>query len=219
MVDTSLGSMAAQFTSGMTGNWGLGIIKGLIWSVWIILAIIIFYVAYIFLFYNIKATVFFVSGSGDKESPYTIWKKKFDRIKNNPDGSWTWLLRKWKKEEKFPDRHVYGNNVIAFKVGEKYFPGRVNFEGLDSFSVSPVPYDVRRKAELEIQEAQLDLQKLSWWEQGGKTFVMVVIGIVAVCGVAAFMLWLSFTKTGEITGSMDRLVTGLKTMGEIPAAR
>lgn len=221
LVDTSTAALKSTLGSFAFGGYGQQIVKGFVWTFWLILAAAIFYLVYIFVAYKIKATVMHVTGSGNKDFPFTIGKKTWDRIKVNKDGSWSWLLRsfpKGTKEEKFPDKYVYpANNVVAYKVGNKIFPAKINFDGLDKFSISPVPYDVRRKIELETQQIDMELQKQDWWTQGGKQMLIALGFAFIVVAFAAFVIWLAFKKTDMVIPHMDKLSDSLRSFGEIPA--
>lgn len=206
------GELTAQIGTQFMGSWGLLLAKILLWTLYSILIFGFLGVAYIWIVYRIKATVFMVSGMG---SGYGVYKKSFDRIKVNKDGSWTWLMRMFKKEAKFPDKYLYGKQVVAFKIGEKYFPGSFDFGGVEDAKITPIPYDVRRKVELEIQQIDIELQKQDWWTQGGKQMLMALGFSLLVIGFAGFVIWLSFTKTNTTIPVMERLTDSLNNFGNI----
>ena len=217
MVDTSPGALIQAFEGMATGNIGGIIVKTLIYLVVMIGVGIFFGILYLFLFFRKKVTVFHVTGSGGKVDKLTLAKKSWDWVKENKDGSWTWLLRGFKREEKFPDKAVYpGNTVIAFRVGRIYFPGRVDLSDLTDFLVTPIPYDMRKKMELEYQQIDIDLQKQDWWSQGGKQMVIALAFALIVVGFAAFVLWMAFAKTNTIIPQLEGLTGALKSFGEVP---
>ena len=207
-------ALKGMFGNFAFGNAGMLLAQILLWSLITIIFFFIFWVAYLWIMYKIKVVVFHVTGSGNSDSPYTISKITRDRVRPLKNGSWVWLWRGFKKTEKFADKYVYpGNRTVAFKVGEKYFGGNIKFSELEDFSVSPVPYDVRRKIELEMQQIDIDLQKIDWWSQGGKQ-MLIALGFAAiVICFAGFVLWLAFAKTNTQIPVMERLTQSLNSFG------
>jgi hypothetical protein len=217
MVDASPGALVAMFEGMATGNLGDIVVKTLVYLLFMLLFAVVAGLTYVFLFFRKKVTIFHVTGSGGKTDQLTISKKSWDYVRENRDGSWTWLMRGFKREEAFPDKSVYpGNTVIAFKLGTHIFPGRADLSSLTDFMVQPVPYDMRKKMELEYQQIDIDLQKQDWWSQGGKQMLMALGFSLIVIGFAAFVVWLAFAKTNTIVPQLQSLTDAMKSFGDIP---
>ena len=215
LVDTSIDGLTQALSSFGVGTIGPKLYVIAIWTVWGLLGSAVVGVLYLFLVYRIRPTIFVVAGSGDKERPYTVSKKGFDFVRPNKDGSWSWLMNR-KRDDKFNDKYVYpGRTVVAFKVGDKLFPGRVDFSGLSEPVITPVHYDVRRKVELEMQQIDIDLQKQDWWSQGGKQMIISFFFALLVIAFAFGVLWLAFAKTNTQIPAMDRLTGALQGFGTI----
>lgn len=205
--------LTAAISGFALGDYGAMIVKVMFWLFLGLMMGIVLYVGYVFLTFKVKATVYHVTGAGDG---ITIGKKTWDRVRPNRDGSWTWLRRMYKREEAFPYRYVYpGNRVVAFRVGEQVFPGRFDFDGLDDVQMTPVPFDIRRKVELELQQIELDLQKQDWWSQGGKQMLIALGMTLMVIGFAAFVIWLAFAKTNTLVPQLERLTAAMTDFGTI----
>jgi len=215
MVDTSPDALKEVVGGFAVGNIGDMIVTIGIWTLITIGICLFLGIIYVLIMFRIKATIYHVSGSGDIDNNYTIRKKSTDYIQQNKDGSWTWLFRKFKREEKFNDKYMYGNNVIAFKVGTKYFPGRTNLQSLDTFNISPVPFDVRKKIELECQQIEVDLRKQDFWNNGGKQMVITLLFALLVIAFAFAVIWIAFAKTNTQIPHMDSLTEALKGFGEM----
>lgn len=217
MADVSPGALYALIEGMAVGNIGDVIVKTLVYLSFLILFALFIGLFYIFFFFKKKITIFHVTGTGGKIDSLTISKKSWDRVRENRDGSWTWLLRGFKKEEAFPDKAQYpGNTIIAFKLGQHYFPGRADLTALTDFMVIPLPYDMRKKMELEYQQIDLDLQKQDWWSQGGKQMLIAFGFLCIVVGFAAFVIWLSFAKTNTLIPQLESLTSAMKDFGSVP---
>jgi len=214
MVDTSMDAMKGAFTGFALGGLADTIITSLIYLIWATISGFVISLFYILITYRIRATIFHVTGSGNRDQPFTFFKKGFDFIKLNKDGSWKWLFRR-KKEDKFNDEYVYNNKVLVAKVGEKYVPIQIDFTKIGEFTMSPVPYDVRRKAELEMQQVDLDLASQTWWDQGGKQMILALGMVLIVVCFAGFVIWLSFTKTNTVIPHLDNIVNSLNSFGNV----
>lgn len=217
MVDASPGALIGHLEGMAVGNIGDIIVKTLVYLLFMILFAVVIGIIYIFMFFRKKVTIFHVTGSGGKIDQLTISKKTWDYVRENRDGSWTWLMRGFKREEAFPEKSQYpGNTVIAFKLGAHYFPGRAELSTLTDFMVTPVPYDMRKKMELEYQQIDLDLQKQDWWSQGGKQMLLALGFALIVVGFAAFVIWLSFAKTNTLVPQLQGLTEAMKNFGNVP---
>ena len=213
MVDTSPAGISAAFSNAMTGNIGSIIMKTLFWMVIIAAVGIVFTIIYMLITYKYKFIIF--KGYGDGTGGRGVGKPKFDLGREKKDGSWQLLFRRKHNLEPFADNFIYpGNWVAAYEVDGKIVPGKILMEKKDMV-IEPVPYSVRKKTELELQQLEQDFAKMDKWE-ANKIFIYTLIGAGMVIALAGFVLWLSFKKTDQLIPALSNFGDTIKNVGTIP---
>jgi len=210
MVDTSPEALSNMFSGFMTGNIGDLLVQIMIWVIIICVIGIVFFVIYLMITYKYKMIVFRTQGDG--KGGITLSKFYIDLARDCKDKSWK-LLRKRKNIEPFEDSTRYGKWVFAYEVNGEIEPGTVKLskEGL---SIEAIPYSVRKKTELELQQLEQDFSKMDAWE-ANKIFIYTLVGAGMVIVLAGFVLWLSFKKTDQVVPALETFTQGLKNWNTI----
>lgn len=215
IVDTSPDALKAAFSGMMTGNIGATIAQTMVWVMILAAFAAVGYIIFMFITYKYKILIF--KGYGDGKGGVGIGKPKFDLAKENKDGSMSFLFRrKWKQEEPFDSANVYpGNWVFVYEKDQSMIPGRVNVGEEENLLIEPVPYAVKKKIELELQQLELDFAKEDWWS-ANKIFVYMMIGAAIIIAFAGFVVWMSFEKADTIVPAMQGLAESMKNFNTIP---
>lgn len=175
-----------------------------------------FFGIYFLMQYKRKAIIVKVSGSGVPDFPYSVGKIVSDRIRVLKTGTWIFLFSR-RKMEPIDSKHIYpGNKILLFDINGEFVPGKINCNK-DALSISPIPYSVRRKAELELQQAAQDYEKQDFWTQN-KTLLMGLAAVAICCVFAGFVLWLSFKKTDSVVPALNTLTDAVSNMNNIAGA-
>ena len=210
MVDTSPEALSQLFSGFMVGNVGALLAQIMIWVIAIAVVGIIGFIFYIFITYKYKLIVFKTQGNG--LGGIALSKFYIDFAKPCKDKSWK-LLRKRKNIEPFEDSLRYGNWVFAYEVNNEIEPGEVVLSK-EGMNIQAVPYSVRKKTELELQQLEQDFAKMDSWE-ANKIFIYTLIGAAMVIVLAGFVLWLSFKKTDQLVPALNTFTEGIKNWNTI----
>lgn len=212
-VDTSPSALNQAFGGFMTGNVGSLLVDILVWTIIIIALLAIFGAVYIFVTYKYKITIFKVYGSVGEKQSYSIGKPKKDFARVAKDGGWK-LLFAHKDIEPIESKHIYpGNRVYLYEIDGILEPGKIAC-GKDNFQIEPVPYSVRKKTELELQQLEQDFAKGGAWE-ANKIFIYMLIGGAMVLCLAGFVIWLAFKKTDQVVPALQTFSESLKNVNTI----
>jgi len=213
MVDTSIAGLSNSFGNLMTGNIGALMVKVMVWFLIIGAVAIVFGILYLVIVYRYKVTIFKVYGSGKKEGSYSIGKQKTDFARVQKDGSWKFLLKR-KEIEPIESRYIYaGNRAYMYDMDGVLMPGKIMCEN-ENFQIEPIPFSVRKKTELELQQLQQDFAKLDAWE-ANKIFIYTLIGCAFICFLAGFVLWMAFKKTDSLIPALNSFTSGLSNINTI----
>ena len=210
MVDTSPEALGNLFSGFMTGNIGELLVKTMIWMIIIFAIGVVFFIIYMFITYKYKLIIFRTQGDG--KGGITLSKFFIDFARDCKDKSWK-LLRKRKNIEPFPDSLRYGKWCFAYQVDNEIEPGTVKLSK-EGMSIEAIPYSVRKKTELELQQLEQDFAKMDAWTTN-KIFIGYVVAVVAVVVLAGFVLWLSFKKTDQLIPAMDSFGNAIKSINTI----
>jgi len=175
---------------------------------------LLFFGVYVYLQYKYKARIFKVVGTGSDQAHYTIGRHRYDMARVLRDGSWQFLFSR-KNIEPFDNRYIYsGNKIYVYDINGKFMPGQINC-GKEGFSINPVPYHIKKKIELELQQLEQDFAKMDKWE-ANKLFVYMLIGGGIVIAFAGFVIWLAFMKTDELVPALSDFTSSLSNVNTIP---
>lgn len=168
------------------------------------------YIAYLYMQYNVKATVFKLHGSG-KDGVFSFTKPKSNRVKwIRHRTSWKkmWPLMNRKELEPFDDEYIYpGNRIFAFELNNEWIPARINLEkGEDKIraDLSPVPYYVRNWQSLEHRKNAEEFREHTFWDDN-KHLIMAVISVGICCVFAGVVIYFTYQYAGGGRESMDTL--------------
>lgn len=199
----------------------------LFWAKWAIIVIIIgaiFVLAYFFLQYKYKVTVFERGGSGNKDDTksHFIRAIRWDRARVVKDKAgvishWKLLLA-GKKIEPVELKHVYpGNKVFLYKVEEgTYVPADFACTS-DESQFNPIPQHIRRWQTLEIQQAAQDYQTKTAWELYAP-YIMVLGTAAFCCVLVGVVIYFAFQEVHTAVPVLERVATNLGNVNVIPGA-
>ena len=214
MVDTSPEAISAAFSGFMTGNVGEVIVKVMVWLLIIAAFGIICLGLYLFIIFKYKVKIIRVRGSGSEETKYAVGKITSDWARKTKKGEWQFLLSR-KKIAPIESQHIYqGNKVFIYDIDGEYVTGKIQCAD-GNFAINPIPFSVRRKAELELQQLEQDFSKMDSWE-ANKIFIYTLMGAAMVIILAGFVLWLAFKKTDSIVPALNTFSAAAKDFNTIP---
>lgn len=214
MVDTSPEALSAMFSGFMTGNFGALIVKVMVWLLIIAAVGIVFFGAYLLIVYKYKVKIIRVRGSGSEHTKYTVGKIASDYARKTKHGEWQFLFSRKKIPPITSENIYFGNKVFIYDVDGEYITGKINCDE-NNFAINPIPFETRRKAELELQQLEQDFAKMDSWE-ANKIFIYTLIGAGMVIILAGFVLWLAFKKTDAIVPALDSFSGAMKNFNTIP---
>lgn len=204
-------TISARLGGLITGNIGGLIVQVVIWSIIISVIGLVFFVGYLIIQYKHKLIIFKTQGDG--RGGITLNKFKIKLAKKTKDNSWK-ILGQRKTIEPFPDEQRYGNWCFGYEIDDEITPGIVKV-GEQNVLIEPVPYAIRKKTELELQQLEQDFAKMDAWESN-KIFIYTLIGIGMVVVLAGFVLWLAFKKTDAIVPALENFGNFAKNVNTIP---
>jgi len=194
------------------------------WAGYILLGLVVGVVmfgAYYLMGFQVKAKVIPLYGGGESGS-IGIGKPKNNRFKW-VDGRKAWkplfpLFNKLKVEPFEPEYIYPGNNVLAFKFGETFVPGKyeVKEDGKNlKAQVSPVPYYIRNWQSLAHKKTNQEYAQQGFWEDN-KMFIYGVITVAICCAVALATVWLTYKFAGGGTTAINNLADSIQNFQVIP---
>jgi len=215
MVSADPAQISQAFSGFMMGDIGNLIVDIVVWTMIIGVFAAIFFVVYLFITYKYRITVLAVSGSGSTKQPHTVGKIKSDFARVNKDGSWQFLFNRKAKIEPIESKYIYaGKRVYMYELDGVLNPGKIHCS-MDGISIDPVPYAMRKKTELELQQLEIDFAKMDAWE-ANKIFIYTLIGAGMVIVLAGFVLWLAFKKTDQMVPALQTFSQSLTNFNTIP---
>lgn len=146
-------------------------------------------VAYHFISFNYKVTVFPLYGSG-KDGVFSIEKQRSNRVKwIKKKTAWRkmWPLFNREEIEPFDQEYIYpGKRVYAFELNNEWFPGRVNItqdEKKIRAEINPVPYSVRNWQNLQYQRNAVEYSNPGWWDENKHLVLGVLTVLICIVGM------------------------------------
>jgi len=170
------------------------------------LAIGVLYFLYTFIQYKYTVTIFMRGGDGSKNNTHSIRQIKTVRGREFLDKGVErfGLLFSNLKFNPIPMKYIYpGNRIFLYQTGIKEFVP-VKFECSNpEASFNPLPFNVRRWQNLELQEAFKDYQDQSFMQKYGGIFML--LGTAIVCAVlVGFVIWGTYKYIGtELSGAAN----------------
>lgn len=220
MVDpSSIGQAASQYGQNLLPaimKWvGIGVL------IFIILGAL--YMFWIFFQYNIIVyrLILAEEGQGDKKrhSIRAIRAIRARRVREQGNNKFRFLFSR-QKSDPVPERFILPYNGILVKFasfvydvdGELRVPSSVSF-GINphaNVNFTPLPYEVRRAASLEMQEVLKEYQEDSFMSKYGSYFtvMIVVLFCLVLCGL---VVWWTYNYIG---GGLAEASEAAKTLGE-----
>ncbi len=214
MVDFKPDEIGNYVSGWFTGSLGVTIVKYVAWGLVIACILGFFFLIYLIVIHKYKARIFRVVGSGSDMREFAIGKSRFDMARKTKDGSWKFLISR-KTIEPFDSKYIYpGNKIYVYEINDKFLPGKINC-GKESFAINPVPYHIRKKAELELQQLEQDFSKINFWE-ANKIYIYMLIGSTVVIVFAGFVIWLAFKKTDQIVPALEGFGNVVRNFNTVP---
>ena len=204
---------------GLTWNSASGVIATtMYWLLWGLLALFIvavFFGAYYYLTFNIKAIVFPLYGSG-KDGIFSVGKSKTNRVKALKRGNvWRslWPVMNNKNREPFDAEYIYpGKKIYVFELNGEWIPGRINIPQTESqirAEISPVPYWVRNWADAESRIDEVEFSQQDWWAEN-KAWVYMLISVGICCALCALTVYLTYQFATQGAGKIDMMTQAIK---------
>ncbi len=208
-------------TSGMAGTYG----KILYWVGYGLLGALVvggLWILYYFLSFKYKMTVIPLYGSGEvgglAAGKHWIQKVKWNKTKT----AWKmlWPLMNKKEVEPFGPEHIYpGNQLYAFKLGEKYIPASLNITKNENqelnTEINPVPHYIRNWEASEYKKNQEEFVKHNFWEQN-KVYILMMVTVGACLILTALTVWWTFKYAGgQAAGVKTSYETWLQAAGRL----
>jgi len=155
----------------------------------LIVIAVVFVMAYYFISFPIKATIFPLYGSG-KDGIFSVGTKRTNKIKwTNNRTTWRSMKPLFNKidREPFDSEYIYpgkgkSKEVYVFEFGDNWFPGRINIdkdEDTIRSQICPVPYYIRNWQSLQHKKNAKEFAKTGFWEQNKGFFI--TLGVVLFC--------------------------------------
>jgi len=174
------------------------------WAFWIVLTLFVLGIAWFNMYirsFRIKVLYWPIIGTGNnRESIDNHQKNRFRWSKDKTYWQCLWPLFNHDQHEPFPQSKIYpGNNVYAYKMGDKYVPAEIQVGDVDkkeTMLIKPIPYYARRWQALELKQNEVEFTKKSWWDEN-KSFVMAMFTVVVCCAACVITIWWAYQYSAE----------------------
>lgn len=145
------------------------------------------------------------------------------RFKDKAKTTWQplWPLFNSQEIQPFDEKFIYpGNQVIAFKIGERYIPGELDITKEENqritTKINPVPSYVRKWESITYKQYAQELTKQGFWEEN-KHMIMTVVTVIVCLLACIATIWLILKAVGPVRGDLSSLTSALNNIGNIPA--
>lgn len=210
---------------GLEGiNWGLYLSQFMYyvwWGMMSLLLLIVMLVVFIFVTFNIKATVFPLYGSG-KDGIFSVQRKRWNRLRwNKAKTAWRPLLPLFNKKEvePFDSEYIYpGNQIYAFDLNGNWTPGRINVDKDEEemrSEISPVPYFIRNWQSLEHKKNAVEYSQHTFWDDN-KTLVVALICSIALLASALIFIYFTYKFAAGGRADIGALTEAINRFSNIP---
>lgn len=166
----------------------------------------VFGVAYYFLTFNYKVTVFPIYGSS-KDGIFSVQSPKKNRVKwIKKQTAWRkmWPIFNHKDIEPFDAEYIYpGKRIYAFELNNEWIPGRININKTEEVmraEINPVPYFVRNWQGLQYKQNAIEYSNPGWWDEN-KHLILGVLTVL-ICMIA-MLIAIYFTYKYLAPGRAD----------------
>ena len=215
--------------SGVFSGVGSTYAQILYWAGYALLGIIILgigWVVYYFMSFKYKMTVIPLFGSGEPGgfAAGKHWTQKVKWNKTKTAWKMLWPLMNRKEHEPFGPEHIYpGNQIYAFRLGEKYIPASLNITRTENqelkTEINPVPHYIRNWEASEYKKNQEEFVKHNFWEQN-KAYIIMLVTVGACLVLTALTVWWTFKYAGGqaagVKSSYESWINAAKSFGSIP---
>ena len=200
-----IGGSAVNFGGVLTSG-----VKMVEYGLLILLIAAVLTVAYFWLTYKYKVTVFVRRGNGDGDFGVGNVKNERGRIIKSKGVSKLKLLFS-RKEIPTPDyKDIYPNNkIFLYKSGDSQFiPVGFN-AGNPSAVFKPLPFDIKFLEQLEIRQANEDYANDDWKTKYAP--LIMTLGTVLFCCIfAGVVIYFSYKLSGDATAASKETVSAFQ---------